>query len=188
MTLRVKEILVVEGMSDTAAVKRAVDAQTIETHGYGIKQETWDLIETAYLKKGIIIFTDPDYSGEQIRKKLTERFPKAKQAHLAREDAEKGGDVGVENASAQEIAAAVERARASYEENSEVFTHKDIQSCGLAGSSGASARRAKIGKSLGIGYGNAAAFLSKLNKYGVTREEFDEAVLACGDNGAQGKA
>ena len=37
-----------EGRDDTAAVKRAVDAQTIETHGFGIKKQTWELIEKAY--------------------------------------------------------------------------------------------------------------------------------------------
>ncbi|MBR5489075.1 MAG: ribonuclease M5, partial [Firmicutes bacterium] len=44
----VKEIIVVEGRDDTAAIKRAVDANTIETHGFGIRKETWDLIEKAY--------------------------------------------------------------------------------------------------------------------------------------------
>ncbi|MCL1809865.1 MAG: ribonuclease M5 [Clostridiales bacterium] len=188
MTLEVKEIVIVEGRDDSAAVKRALPVQTIETHGFGIKQETWELVEKAYLQKGIIIFTDPDFSGEQIRRKLTKRFPMAKQAHLARKDAEKNGDVGVENAAPHEIADAIKKARASFEENEEVFTHMDIQGFGLAGSGGAAAKRAEVGKLLGIGYGNAGAFLNKLNKYGVTREELNEAVLACGNNSTQGKA
>ena len=62
----VKEIIVVEGRDDTAAIKRAVDANTIETHGFGIRKETWDLIEKAYNEKGIIIFTDPDFAGNEI--------------------------------------------------------------------------------------------------------------------------
>ena len=40
----------------------------------------------------------------------------------------------------------------------------------------ASYRRDKIGQILGIGYGNAKQFLSRLNNYGVSREEFVEAV------------
>ena len=59
---------------------KSVDAVTIETHGYGITRRTWELIEKAYAEKGIIIFTDPDHAGRQIRKKLTERFPDAGQA------------------------------------------------------------------------------------------------------------
>ena len=72
---RIKEIVVVEGRDDTAAIKRSVDALTIETHGYGIRQETWDLIAKAYETVGIIVFTDPDHAGEQIRRRIMERFP-----------------------------------------------------------------------------------------------------------------
>lgn len=57
--MRVREIIVVEGRDDTAAIKKSVDAVTIETHGYGITERTWKLIEKAYAEKGIIIFTDP---------------------------------------------------------------------------------------------------------------------------------
>ena len=67
--LKIKEAVVVEGRDDTIAVKKAAEALTIETHGFGIKKETWKLIEKAYENQGIIIFTDPDYSGEEIRRK-----------------------------------------------------------------------------------------------------------------------
>ena len=60
---RIKEIVVVEGRDDTAAIKRSVDALTIETHGYGIRQETWDLIAKAYETVGIIVFTDLIYNN-----------------------------------------------------------------------------------------------------------------------------
>ena len=33
-----------------------------------------------------------------------------------------------------------------------------------------------MGQLLGIGYGNAKQFLSRLNNYGVTREEFEKAL------------
>ena len=61
---------------------RAVDAVTIETHGFGIREETWQLIEKAYQTKGIIVFTDPDTAGEQIRRRIMKRFPEAKEAFL----------------------------------------------------------------------------------------------------------
>ena len=75
--LKIKEAIVVEGRDDTIAVKRAVDGLTIETHGFGIRRETWQVIEKAYSEQGIIIFTDPDFSGEEIRRKLTAQFPDA---------------------------------------------------------------------------------------------------------------
>ena len=59
------------------AVSRAADALIIPTHGFGITKETWDVTAKAYEEKGLIILTDPDHAGEQIRKKLTEKFPDA---------------------------------------------------------------------------------------------------------------
>ena len=64
--MKIREIIVVEGRDDTTAVRRSVDAVTIETHGYGISAATWKLIDKAYHEKGIIVFTDPDHAGEQI--------------------------------------------------------------------------------------------------------------------------
>ena len=80
----VEEIIIVEGRDDTAAIKQSVDAVTIETHGYGIRPDTWDTIAKAHQEKGIIVFTDPDHAGENIRKRISERFPDALQAYLDR--------------------------------------------------------------------------------------------------------
>ena len=184
MSYEIKEAVIVEGRDDTAAVKQAVRAETIETHGFGIKKETWDLIEKAYGEKGIIILTDPDFSGEEIRRKIAERFPKAKHAYLILKDAEKDGDVGVENAAPQIIKEALTKAKAEYEHYEKVFTYEDMRKLSLTGGNGASLRRASAGKILGIGYGNTGSFLNKLNKYGVTMEELYEAIFACGGDGA----
>ena len=184
MNREVKEVIIVEGKSDSAAVKRAVRAQTIETHGFGIRKETWGLIEKANSEKGIIILTDPDFSGEEIRRKISERFPKAKHAYLILKDAEKNGDVGVENAAPQIIEEALIKAKAEHENYEKAFTYADMLRFGLTGGKDSSLRRAKTGKILGIGYGNTGSFLNKLNKYGVTMEELNEAIFARDGDGA----
>jgi len=181
--ITIKEIIVVEGRDDSAAIKRSVNAETIETHGFGIRKEILTQIEKAYLEKGIIIFTDPDFSGEQIRKRLEAYFPKAKHAYLMLSDAEKNGDIGVENAHPDIVIEALKKAKASSEEASETFSYEDIQRLGLVGDENATQKRAEIGKALGIGYGNAKAFLNKLNKYGITMEELNEIILANSHNG-----
>lgn len=170
--MKIKETIVVEGRDDTAAIKRAVSAHTIETHGFGIKKETWRLIERAYKETGIIIFTDPDFAGEKIRRRLTEKFPGAAQAYLSQQDAVKAGDIGIENASPEVIRQALEQAHYTIEEKRDEFTIADLQEQGLTGGPGASQRRDRLGKLLGIGYGNTKSFLAKLNQYGITREEF----------------
>lgn len=174
--MKIKEIIVVEGRDDTDAVKKSVDAVTIETHGYGITKATWDLIEKAYNEKGIIVFTDPDHAGEQIRRRIMAKFPDAKEAFLDRRAAGKNGDIGIENASPENIRAALEKAHYSMEERVELFTIDDMMSAGLVGQADSSARRQKLGKALGIGYGNGKIFLQRLNKFGISRQEFEKAL------------
>ena len=192
--VKINETVIVEGRDDTINLKRAVDCFTIETHGFGIRRETWEQIEKAYSERGIIIFTDPDHSGEEIRRKLTERFPEAGQAYIARKDALKKGDVGVENAEPEVIAGALLRARdlmkrkAPLEEDisaRDPITMNDLDELGLSGGEGSKELRQEAGKALGIGYANAKGFLRKLSGFGIKREELYEAIFTIRNKGDQ---
>ena len=46
----------------------------------------------------------------------------------------------------------------------------------LTGDATSKERRQSLGKILGIGYGNAAQMISRLNNYGITKEEFTDAI------------
>jgi ribonuclease M5 len=172
MNNKIKEVIVVEGRDDENAIYRALSADTIATHGFGIRKETWELMEKAYRERGLIIFTDPDFSGEEIRKKINARFPDSKNAYLSREEATDNGDIGIENASPDSILRALEKACCTLTESREEFTAEDLAQAGLTGDPSASFRRTALGRRLGIGYGNSKAFLKKLNQFGITREEF----------------
>lgn len=174
--MKIKEVIVVEGRDDTSAVKKSVEAITIETHGYGINDKTWNLIEKAYKGPGIIVFTDPDHAGEQIRKRIMQRFPDAKEAFLDIRAASKDGDIGIENASGENIRQALSKARCSVSSKKEEFSMEDMLKAGLAGRENSSERRRILGRTLGIGYGNVRTFLQRLNKFGIEREAFEKAV------------
>lgn len=170
----IKETVVVEGRDDRSAVERAVEAPIIETHGFGISAEKWVELAAAYERTGLIIFTDPDFSGLRIRERLKERFPLAKEAFLTKEEAFREGDIGIENAKPEAIAAALEKARAEQKDAPAEFTLADLAL--LSGACGAAKFREALGRELGIGSGNASAFLKKLNRLGISREEFEKAV------------
>lgn len=176
-----KEVIVVEGKSDTAAIRRALEADTIETGGFTLAASTLRKIEAAYKKRGIIILTDPDGAGNRIRRFLTERFPEAGQAFIPRIDATANGDIGVEQASRKAILAALGKVRHHEFTPQKEFTERDLMINGLSGGSMASARRDKLSALLGVGYGNAKCFLQRLNTYGVTREEFNSALTEIGE-------
>ena len=73
--MQVKEVIVVEGRDDTQRIKLAVDADTIETNGSAIDREVIDQIKHAQAKRGVIVFTDPDFPGEKIRKIISREVP-----------------------------------------------------------------------------------------------------------------
>lgn len=172
----IKEAIVVEGRDDAAAVRRALDAEIIITHGFGITKETFRLIKFAQERKGVIILTDPDFAGESIRRKITSIVKGCKHAFLPREEAIKNNDIGVENAKPEDILEALSKVHYNVEEKREEFKKIDLIRNDLAGSPNASKNRDRLGKALGIGYGNSKQFLSRLNNFGVTRNEFEEAL------------
>ncbi len=174
----IREVIVVEGKQDVAAVKRAVDADCLITEGFSLSGRSLAQIEAAYKRCGIIILTDPDSAGERIRKVLAERFPAAKHAFVPREAASTADDVGIEQASATPIQPALAKARFQEWQPETVFAPADLRAAGLAGTPAAALRRAVLGEALGIGYANAKTFLRRLNNYGVTRAEFSAAVAA----------
>lgn len=174
--MTIKEAIIVEGRDDTAAINRAVSALTIETHGFGMPESMWGIIEKAYENQGIIIFTDPDYAGEKIRRKIAQRFPACKQAFLPKGKALKNGNVGVENATPEDIVEALQHAHCTSEDRKNAFTEEDLFVSGLIGCTDAKARREKLGNLLSIGYGNSKTFLKKLNQFNITKEEFYDKV------------
>ena len=171
-----KEVLIVEGKADVAAVARAVEAECIITDGFHLTRRTLENISAAYKKRGIIILTDPDTAGENIRKFLTKKFPAAKHAYIPRDEATALGDVGVEQASPESIRKALSKVRTLELIPREEFSTAEMIQFRLAGGADSSKLRDKVGAALGLGYGNVKTFVRRLNSYGVTREEFLEAL------------
>lgn len=179
---RIKEIIVVEGRDDTLAVSRAVDAITVETHGFGMSEEMWEVLDKAYKERGLIVLTDPDHGGRSIRNKIMERFPDSKEAFITVEKASKKGDVGIENAAPDDILEALEKARAGIARTTskDVKTNYDMNMLaewGLVGEKGSRKRRELFCDKLGIGYSNARALIKKLNLYEIDLREI-KAVLS----------
>ena len=181
--IRVSQAIVVEGRDDVAAVSEACEALIIPTHGYGIAAETWSLIAKAYDDMGIIILTDPDSAGERIRKRLTEKFPQALQCYLDRNDSLRDGDIGVENARPEVIAAAIEKAVANSGREAdrirpeEYATAGDLIRLGLSGAAGSSELRSEVCGILGIGFCNAGAMVKRLKGFGIDKNELEETVI-----------
>lgn len=173
----IREVIVVEGRSDVAAIQRAVAADCLITGGFSLSRALLGQIEAAYRRRGIIILTDPDSAGERIRTFLRERFPQAAHAFIPRGSATGAdGRVGVEKAQPAEIRAALAKVRTAELSPASEFSVADMLAAGLSGGALAGDKRAFLGAELGIGWANAKTFLHRLNTYGVSRGEFAAAL------------
>lgn len=170
----IREIIVVEGKDDITAVKAAVDAEVVATGGYAYGRRLLSVLKTAEKRRGVIIFTDPDFMGEKIRRDLGKKLPLAKHAFLPQRKAVKDRDIGIENARVEDIRKALADAKPLEIQRREEFTSEDLRNHRLIGGKDASKRREYLGEILGIGYGNGKKFLQRLNSFGITREEFEK--------------
>lgn len=183
--IRTGMAIIVEGKDDVDAVSRASEDLIIPTHGFGIRETTWEVMEKAYREIGVIILTDPDHAGEAIRRRLTERFPDAVQCYMAREEAEKADDIGIENARPEDIRAALEKAlelhgTAAGRDSGKTadtyreVTMRDLTELGLSGTEGAAELRNAVCRELGIGYCNARMLLTRLRGFRIGYEALAE--------------
>ena len=172
----IKEIIVVEGKDDVTAVKAAIDAEVITTHGFGYGPDLIKTLRKLVKRRGIIIFTDPDFVGEKIRRDLDSKIKGCKHAFLPQSKARKMLDIGIENARPEDIVLAIKKAKAVTIKAQNTYSKEDMLYFGLEGGKSSKALRDTLGHELGIGYGNAKQFLNKLNNFGVTKEEFIKAI------------
>ena len=174
--MKIKEVIVVEGKNDTMKINQAVDAYTIETNGSAINQETLDQIAHAKDKRDVIIFTDPDYPGERIRRIVDEKVPGCKHAFLtqneARDKKSKKNNLGIENASIETIKQALSRVYEVEQQSEMQITKNDLIKYGLIGSSRSKERRQALGESLRIGYANGKQLLKRLSMFNISKDNF----------------
>ena len=76
----IQEVIVVEGKDDIARVKSALNCDVMATGGYAFGEKFLRELKKVEARRGVIILTDPDYMGKQIRNRLTEALASPKQA------------------------------------------------------------------------------------------------------------
>lgn len=177
--MKIKEIIVVEGKDDTVAIRRALDADTIETNGSAINEQTIKKIKLAQETRGVIIFTDPDFPGEKIRNTIDQQVPGCKHAFLPKGEAlhKYGKGVGVEHATIDSIRNALRDAHLMQEVIEEQITKEDLLTAGLIAGSGAKEKRERLGEILKIGYTNGKQLHKRLMMFQVSKDDFAQALM-----------
>ncbi|KLK95955.1 ribonuclease M5 [Lactococcus lactis] len=195
---KINEVIVVEGRDDTANLKRYFDCETYETGGSSIDDRDLERLKRLEDKRGIIVFTDPDFQGERIRKIIMQAVPNAKHAFLNRDEARpKGkGSLGVEHANFEALNQALaevfggekvtdefgsaktqgpssDRSSVSKKELPTELTQTDLMSFGLVMAADSRKRREFLCEQLRIGYANGKQIKKRLNMFKITKEQIE---------------
>ena len=186
---KIPEVIVVEGKDDTANLKRYYEVDTYETRGSAINQDDLERIATLQELRGVIVFTDPDYNGERIRKIIMQEIPQVKHAFLNRGEAvpkskTKGRSLGVEHASYEDLEKALSGLVGSYYEDEYYFdiTKSALMRLGLLMGSDSRKRREYLGEALRIGYCNGKQLLKRLELFGICLAEVEDAMKSYENN------
>lgn len=178
---KIKEVIVVEGRDDTARLKQALGpVDTIETNGSAIDDRTLALIKKAQQERGVIVITDPDFNGERIRRKIVDQVPDVKQAFLRRKDSVPSnhhGSLGLEHANAATIKKALQDVLTTATDTEEnALAKADLLKLHLIGAADSKHLREQVGDILHIGYANAKQFPKRLEMFGITENQLEQAV------------
>lgn len=184
--IKIKQAIIVEGKYDKIKLSSLVDAVIIQTNGFGLykDKETAELIKLMAKKTGIIILTDSDSAGFQIRARLRSivregeiincYIPDIAGKERRKSRPSKQGKLGVEGMTHEVLLEAFRKAGVLAESSppkGEPLTKADLMDCGLIGGEGSAQRRILLQKQLGLPQLLSANMLLEIINAMYSREE-----------------
>lgn len=162
--IRINEVLIVEGKYDAAALAGVVEGLILTTDGFSVFSDTEkkELIRELGKKRGIVVLTDSDAAGFQIRHYIEKiaRGCSVKHAYIPAVEGKerrkaapsKEGTLGVEGLPPSVLAAALERAGVAGQElkKGRQIDYTDLYQLGLSGTEGSSEKRRVFLKKVGL--------------------------------------
>lgn len=189
--IKIKQAVIVEGKYDKIRLSNIVDAIIVPVHGFSVyrDRETAELIKTLAQTIGIVILTDSDSAGFQIRNKIKNLarggsvthvyVPDIKGRERRKREPSKQGLLGVEGISDDIILEAFRKAGVLAEKSDapkEPITKADLFDLGLIGAENSAQKRAAFQRSLGLPERLSANMLLEILNVMYTKERFLEEV------------
>lgn len=191
--ISVREVIVCEGRYDKNTLSQVFDAVIIETGGFGVfnDREKLELLRRLAEARGLVILTDSDAAGFQIRGYLKGAIDPAlvKHAYIPdvsgrekrKKTASRAGTLGVEGMKPEVLVDALRRAGATLDGQSASQGRGDVTSAelyelGLMGREGSTELRAALLSSLGLPAKLKGGALRDVLGALYTRDELEAAV------------
>lgn len=176
--IRLRQAVIVEGKYDKITLENIIEATIIQTNGFGVfkDKEKCDFIRRVAQTNGIIVMTDSDSAGAQIRAFLKGICPNGSITNVyipqlagkekRKNSASKEGLLGVEGMSKKVIEEALQRSGITdfSKEETKKVTKIDFFKLGLSGSDNSSKLRNDFAEFLKLPKNiSANAFLDAVN-------------------------
>lgn len=184
--IKIEQAVIVEGKYDKIKLSGILDALIIETNGFQIfkDKEKKKFIKRLADERGIIVLTDSDHSGFQIRNFVSMGIDKSKIKHIYIPDVfgkekrkaqpSKEGKLGVEGIDNNILIRLFDSLDISYQlqEGRELVTAYDLYEAGLSGTPDARQNRKVFMKKLGLPeFLSTNSLISYINS-SMTKEKF----------------
>lgn|SRR5574344_128075 len=176
MIKNVNAIIVVEGKTDVSFLQEFIKSEFVITNGSAVSRETLDYLKEASKHKEIIILTDPDFPGKQIRDTIAKEIPNAKHAFVRKEVSIKHGKVGVAESTKDEVLKALDGMFSLKSENNSSLSQVDLYKLGLIGQENSKKLRKILEDKFSLGFCNGKTLKVRLNSLNITYNQLEEAL------------
>lgn len=166
--IRIEEIIVVEGKTDVSFLSQFIEATYLITNGLNVNSDFIQTIGSFLPTPGVIVMTDPDGPGKQIRQKILQFYPEIKNAYISASKSRSGRKVGVAQSTPEEVISALKNLVTIKTHLSPTVGMKELVDIGFAGSPNANILRGVYADEFHLGHSNAKMFLHKINSLGIT--------------------
>ena len=173
------KVIVVEGKNDYSKIKKVFpNSQIVITNGSAVSDDIINELKLLSKDNEIVLFLDPDYPGEKIRKTIMASIPNCSHAYIEKSKAisRNKKKVGVEHATLEDIQSSLKDINQVNSSNTTDVTFLDLYEWGLIGQDTSKEKREKLCVSFGIGYANGKQLLHKLQMFNINKEKVLEAL------------
>ncbi len=172
-----KQVFIVEGEHDASKLKQVLgDIYVVTTNGSEISQSTLKLIKSLDDTHDFIVFTDPDYAGERIRKHVSQHLKHVYHAFLKRDLAysKNKKKIGIEHARKEDILYALHHVQLQKQvDKSDITTHF-LFTQHFIGHQHSKKKRALLSERLNLGHVNGKTLKSRLDMFGISQKTIIE--------------
>lgn len=172
-----KQVFIVEGRHDASKLKEVLgDIHVMTTNGSEISKETLNLIKVLSETHDLIVFTDPDYAGERIRKMVTKDLDNVYHAFLEKDVARSRNKkkIGIEHANKADIRQALSHMKLAVKTYDSDINRAFLYDMGFIGHMDSQHKRDRLSATFGLGQVNGKTLLKRLQMFGINQQNIKE--------------